>query len=968
MNFLISDIGLSNRSVNSLRYHGVITVKDLLELNPDDLYSFSGLGTKSVTEINEKIQELKSNPDSVNITKSKADKLSTLVDSVKLSDLNINELDNISLGLFKNLTGKGLFTLNSIFIKTDDELKNLYGLTDEHINQINKAVVDYVKGKEHLEDDDLSEESEIIDKPVIGEYLASNTFSRIVYDLKFMDALFSFIKEYDVDIRNTTLLNRTKNTLVSEGCEKLSQTTRIFENNASLYYDLGKKTQQDIKDYFEKFYDSNKDVVDGLYNGDSLAMYSDREVKRRILNLYNEPGKEFKGLGFMDFKNMLNLPEEYSDEKLKEIIGNLLAMKELEYVDYRCYRVYEKFEEYVHSCTAINERDQKYILERLKGKTLEEIANNDGLTRERVRQITKNTIQKIRGIYVEETGKRCFYEDYYIHLYETYDLSGIDLLQLLNISTGIRQYLAAMDIKNGKASLEEALDDPKISLALKIKIKNYLNKGKIFIDGIWIENRRKAIENHFLRNFSEEPVSFENFALKFNEYLDSLNVQVDSSFYYNDTNFRSRINNFSSRKDILWSQNERLRYYDIQGRDYKELLDALSLESYHNTEISTLKFYEDYPELMEKYDLKNEYELYNLLDKIVDRSLCDGIDFKRMPVIRFGEFNKEEAYKAILFKNAPISISDLADLIHEKFGYNKATILGNVSQVLSEYFYNGIFDIPDANMLDEEIELLSKHLTEDFYYYDDINRIYNEVTGDRNNTRLNTYSLKKMGFSLHSSYAIRNYSSVEEYFTSLLTKNDIQEISEFRQRYGYLNAFSNTLTKLRKSREIIEFSPNKFINIHKLNINGIYHDDLERFCDEVCSYVSENEFFTIESLKKDGFTAYLDQLGLPNLFYANLLSFDERFSSITTASEIILYKGKRNIMISDFFISIINKHKIIDALELLDEINDYYGYKISFKSDINAKISESDVFYDKFLDRYYANISLYYNEIEQNER
>lgn len=63
----------------------------------------------------------------------------------------------------------------------------------------------------------------------------------------------------------------------------------------------------------------------------------------------------------------------------------------------------------------------------------------------------------------------------------------------------------------------------------------------------------------------------------------------------------------------------KMRYYDIDSRDYKELLDTLALDRFSNTEISTLKFFNDFPELMNKYDIRDQYELHNLLKKICNK-------------------------------------------------------------------------------------------------------------------------------------------------------------------------------------------------------------------------------------------------------------------------------------------------------------------------------------------------------------
>ena len=78
--------------------------------------------------------------------------------------------------------------------------------------------------------------------------------------------------------------------------------------------------------------------------------------------------------GFKDFGEKLGLPESVSQERLKSVIGRLLAVDELEYVDYRCYRVYDKFKTALINCTEVDERNKNFILGRLEGKTLENIA------------------------------------------------------------------------------------------------------------------------------------------------------------------------------------------------------------------------------------------------------------------------------------------------------------------------------------------------------------------------------------------------------------------------------------------------------------------------------------------------------------------------------------------------------------------------------------------------------------------
>ncbi len=81
----------------------------------------------------------------------------------------------------------------------------------------------------------------------------------------------------------------------------------------------------------------------------------------------------------------------------------------------------------------------------------------------------------------------------------------------------------------------------------------------------------------------------------------------------------SRSNRLAESNRILWKQNRCLRYYDIDGSDFTELLETLNLGQYENIELSTRKFLIDYPELMKRYDLRDEYEIHNLLKRFMQK-------------------------------------------------------------------------------------------------------------------------------------------------------------------------------------------------------------------------------------------------------------------------------------------------------------------------------------------------------------
>ena len=51
----------------------------------------------------------------------------------------------------------------------------------------------------------------------------------------------------------------------------------------------------------------------------------------------------------------------------------------------------------------------------------------------------------------------------------------------------------------------------------------------------------------------------------------------------------------------------------------------------------------------------------------------------------------------------------------------------------------------------------------------------------------------------------------------------------------------------------------------------------------------------------------------------------------------------------------------------MTELTEKYGCKVSERSDVIYKIQDTEVYYDRILDRLYANKNLYYDELEKGD-
>lgn len=82
---------------------------------------------------------------------------------------------------------------------------------------------------------------------------------------------------------------------------------------------------------------------------------------------------------------------------------------------------------------------------------------------------------------------------------------------------------------------------------------------------------------------------------------------------------------------------------------------------------------------------------------------------------------------------------------------------------------------------------------------------------------------------------------------------------------------------------------------------------------------------------------------------------------------IILYKGHESITIKSFEMNRIKEYSSIDTYDLITELTDRFGSRISDHMDVVYKVQGTEIYYDKILDRLYASADIYYRELEETE-
>lgn len=594
-----------------------------------------------------------------------------------------------------------------------------------------------------------------------------------------------------------------------------------------------------------------------------------------------------------------------------------------------------------------------YVLtERLHGRTLEDIGNELNVQRERVRQISNKALEH----------HPILYEDRYAEVFQKYNFSRNDFCLAFQENETVYEYLK-IQYKSGELPPEELMDDESFPIIFRRAGERVAYKNCVQIGSTIVPCKRDSLCDYALRQYAADEISFSSFVDRYHALLSDLGIEDISKLMISGRGYENKL---AASKNILWKHGKCLRYYPISLYDYANLLDTLDLNQYIDIEISALKLFNEHAELMWEYDIRDEYELHNLLKKICTEETYPNIRFPRMPTIEFGNFNRDQQVMDLLLSCAPISKEDFAQRYEEEYGIKAGSVMANYLGCIVAYLDGDTYRIDSPAMSDAMTQKLNAELTDDFYLLSELHEIYRRLFPDADRALLNSYSITNLGFHIYSNYVVSNkYHSAVEYFRRLLLDEDIVDISHFKKGVLSTITFMSQLYKLREDLEIIEFAPQKYIHIRKLNQAGIHKDDLREFCEDVAGYVSDGEYFTMFSLQKSGFTPNLDEFGFDDWFYASVMAENkDMFSYKRTGRNRLFQKGSYTITLSDFIEDILNSQESqsMDVYDLGDYLSDEFGLYIP-TSKLIETIRESSMYYDSISQKAYLDYDVYFSDI-----
>ena len=668
-------------------------------------------------------------------------------------------------------------------------------------------------------------------------------------------------------------------------------------------------------------------------------------IKNKILKILSD---SIYGVSEEDLYN--SIPNEFrSRSSFERIMLSLFKENKISYFNDRYEYKYLNINEYIES---IKDNKERLILsERMNGRTLNDIGERLSITRERVRQLEKRYKKYIPRVY----------EDKYSYIFEEYDISENDFILGFKEKKETYAYLN-MKYKKGHSKIEEMLEDEEIPDYMKEAAERIIYKNYMLIDGKRVKQSKLELTKFVLKNYAISEIKYDEFKKKYDEILREQGLEYDEKMVLGG---RAHEGTLTNSNYVLSKTNRRLRYYNINSYDYTDFFEEINLKQYKNIEISTLKIFRDHKELMREYDIKDEYELHNLLKKICTGDEFKSITFNRMPCIEFGQADRDQQVIDLLMELAPISNEELAKEYEEEYGLRSQTVLANNFKVIEKYLYNGTYKVDIPAFTKEEEKKMKKELKDDFYMISDVKEIYRSIFPKGDMKLLNSYNIKKIGYKIYSNYIIKNkYSSASDYFRMLLTSDEVVDTTKFKDGVTSIINYLSQLHKLKAEYEIVEYKPNKYINISRLNKLGINKENLWDYCKSIEQNIGE-EFFTIHYLMKNGFEHKIDKLGFDDYFYSSILTESrDKFSYIRIGRNKLFKKTSEKITSVDFIEWILSslEKSSIEIYDLVDLLENEYGIFVD-EYKIIELISESSVYYDRYTKKVYANYDVYFDEI-----
>lgn len=884
----IENLSMSTRSRHILHKLGIETVDQLMETQIEIIAEQKNVGAKTVSEIENIMNKLNSGEIRLTDLDEQTDCMKEVYFSsdqlLELSKHSISEL-GLPIRTYNALNRAGYFTLDKVAVLRKEDFAELKNIGRKSINDILQSMEIWLN-ENMISVEKITTSDEIQIDSEVEEYFHRLTILLLPLRQIYWYQLYKYAEKAE-------LLDR----ITYGGFDQ------ILSDNIIALLEIP-DLREDLKAFFLKL---APDGVIGMNELEKKILCQDLELNKDIL--FNK----------------------LCDGTICTKINGYIFLKRSNITEFM-----------VQECD--KEKREFGILEkRLNGDSLQNIALDYGITRERVRQIAKKTVHKFPLLW----------EDYFKEPFEYFRFSKEEFSNAFLTCGKIGyEYLMIKYIKGKEELTEDSIK--KYDGIFANRLKDFLKEKTLRHDKQTV-SRTEMVYRILLSN-SDRAMSMDEFESAYYAYLDTKGYPRTRL----KINMRTVTNFLRNAKHIVFNEQNCVRYCDA---DYHQLWKKIDFNQYKNLVISSDRIFQDYRDLMEELDIRDGYELFYVIKSSLENWNRDDfeINCRRVPVIIFGE--GDEAVQAVRFLKeiSPVDYHDYYQAYEERYGVHKESAQGNptISNALSVYYIGGQYVI-DVPAIDErDVDGLKKMLSsKKIWFIDDLEKVFEDICVHSSDDALNAAALKRIGYSLNAGYAYNvKYGSVSNFFDMEIFTGDIVDMNEFDRRLTTLSAFISALEKKKNSLEYIETAPKILMSSECVKQHyGIKIEEIKRLQRWIL-LSCEDKYFNAHSLWnsiKD--EPIIQKLQNNEWMCTCIFRQQEGIYSLTVAGGIILTKDSNSLSLCKVCEWIIEKSGKLNIQSLTRIVNDTFGtnipyYKIADKLKTSGKWEDFVIdSFDNYLD------------------
>ena len=582
-------------------------------------------------------------------------------------------------------------------------------------------------------------------------------------------------------------------------------------------------------------------------------------------------------------------------------------------------------------------RKEVFIL-RLEGKSLKEVGDVCGLTRERVRQIVNRILQKMPKIYEVEQHHEVF---------SKYMISKDIFINVFYPDGRVYELLSLIHKKGNQDVLKYILEG------------DFDEKSKQYIIGtlgrtVEKDNNKKSPREYIICEILKRNKNLQKyFSLEDIYYLYTEESKGYSKLHI--SSLRGLDSLLDRCSNVIFSFREGYRFHDVSYTN--EINDNLSkiMRFIPDGAYSMNWIFKNNLMLMRELDILNGSELHYFFKKYANN--LDNINLGRNPEFVKGELTKKEYVLSQLKIFNGKSIDVFVTYMNKNFGLNSDSLASYISAQFPENIVNRTIFFQKVNDK-EQLAILNNILTEELYekkeFYIMISHYFSE-------NEINQELIFDLGYAEKGGVVVKiNYKSAREALIKYILSNKIFRIDD--KLLLKTNEYHNTIQKLENELKILKISSDSYINVNYLEERGFNKSRFVKFISSVNNFTEEGEYFTIVSLINRGFNDNLLADGFELISLDRLISISDEVKAVSVGFPNIYCRCKDKKSLNDFLIDELFKWGSANIDDFTDDINNKYGLNLD-EYNVKVRIVEEGAYYSDILNKAYIMKEDYLNEV-----